>query len=66
MSSLAKRLASAKDKRIMSIFEEEIDLLHSQAETIGMSLKSFYEAALEEVEDKSTEAPEKEVALELE
>ena len=31
-----------------------------------MSLKSFYEAALEEVDTKNTQAPEKEVVLELE
>ena len=46
MSSLAKRLVSAQDKRILSIFEAEIDLLHFQTESLGMSLKSFYEAAL--------------------
>ena len=43
-----------------------MNLLHTQAKSIGMSLKSFYGAALEQVEDQSTEAPEKEVALELE
>ena len=46
LSSLAKRLASAQDKRIMSVFEGAIDALHEQAESIGMSLKSFYEGAL--------------------
>ena len=46
MSSLAKRMASAGDKRITTIFEGEIALLHIQADTIGMSLSSFYEAAL--------------------
>ena len=47
MSALAKRLSSSEDKRAMSLFEGEIDLLHSQAESIGMSLNSFYEAALQ-------------------
>ena len=46
VSSLAKRLVSTKDKRILSLFQTEIDLLHAQAESIGMSLKFFYEAAL--------------------
>ena len=47
MTSLAKRLSHAKDKRMLSIFEEELVLLHKQAETIGMSLQFFYEGALE-------------------
>ena len=46
MSSLAKRLASASDRRILNLFKAEIHLLHVQAEGIGMSLKSFYEGAL--------------------
>ena len=46
MSALAKRVSSAKDKRIMVIFQEEIALLQTQADNIGISLKSFYEAAL--------------------
>ena len=66
MSSLAKRLACAEDKRVLSIFEGELDLLHSQAESIGMSLSSFYEGAHEEIEEVYTHAPEKEVAVELE
>ena len=66
MSSLAKRLVSAQDKRIMAIFSAEIDTLHAQAESIGMSLKFFYEAALQEVDEIYIEAPDKEVALEQE
>ena len=46
MSSLARRLTSAKDKRAIAVFEAEIDLLHAQAENVGMSLQSFYEAGL--------------------
>ena len=46
MCALAKRVSSAKDKRIMVIFQEEIALLQTQADNIGISLKSFYEAAL--------------------
>lgn len=49
----------------MSIFEGEIDLLHAQAESTGISLKFFYEAALEEIEETYTRAPEKEIALEM-
>ena len=46
MSSLAKRLVNAGDKKALSIFEDEIDLLHAQAEIAGMSLKSFHEVSL--------------------
>ena len=66
LSALAQRLASTEDKRIMSMFEMEIDLLHTQAENIGMALKFFYQAALQETEEIYSQAPEKEVSLELE
>ena len=66
MSALAKRVASGEDKRIMVIFQEEIALLHLQADNIGMSLASFYEATLEEVEEIYQEAPDREIYRELE
>ena len=46
MSFLAQRLVSVPCKRILGIFENEILLLHFQAENNGISLKPFYEAAL--------------------
>lgn len=64
MSSLAQRLLSAEDKRIVSLLKGEIDSLHVQAENVGMSLKFFYDSVLEEVEGRYMEAPEREVAVE--
>ena len=66
ISLLARRMASVQEKRILSIFASQLDLLHSQAENIGMSLKFFYEEALQLVEEVYTEAPAKETVLERE
>lgn len=38
------------DKRLLHIFESDLVFLHSQAEALGMSLKIFYEGALQERE----------------
>ena len=50
VTALAKRLAREKDARLLYIFEKDLVFLHSQADALGMSLKKFYEGALEECE----------------
>ena len=40
--------------------------LHTQAETLGISLENFYEGAFEELEEKFIQAPAVEAAYECE
>lgn len=49
ITAFAKRLTKDKDKRVLHLFENDLVFLHSQADALGMSLKNFYDGALEEI-----------------
>lgn len=57
LTAFAKRLGSSENKELLSLFEEAIIELHSQAESLGMSLKLFYEGAARVSTPSSLYAP---------
>ena len=65
VTALSKRLIQARDKRCLFLFEEEIVFLHRQAESLGTSLKSFYNGALYEVKEVQIYSEGKDEAVEF-